>query len=425
LVWSVLGFKFDFAKMKSKKIINDPLYGFITVRSGLILRLISHPYFQRLRRIKQLGLTEWVYPGANHTRFHHALGAMHLMDKALQVLEGKGHKISDKERKSAMAAILLHDIGHGPFSHALETTILSEAPHEEISLLLMKSLNKELGAKLDVAIAMFEGNYPRPFFHQLISSQLDMDRMDYLMRDCYFTGVVEGKVGTERIISMMDLENENIVVEEKAIYSVENFLNARRLMYWQVYLHKTTTSTEQMLIQLIRRARELAISGEDIFALPNFKLFLENHIKIDDFASNPSYLEAFARIDDYDIWACIKAWSQCSDTVLSALSQMFLNRQIFRVEFSSEPIDPDKIMKIKEAISVHYRLDEDKASYLMNSGSVTNAGYNSNVEQIMIKMKDGRLLDVAQASDLPNIKALSKIVRKHYLCYPKNLGQVF
>ncbi len=411
--------------MKSKKIINDPLYGFITVRSGLVLKIISHPYFQRLRRIKQLGLTEWVYPGAIHTRFHHALGAMHLMDKALQVLEGKGHKISDRERKSAMAAILLHDIGHGPFSHALETTILSDAPHEQISLLLMRALNKEFGGKLDMAIEMFTGVYHRPFFHQLISSQLDMDRMDYLMRDCYFTGVVEGKVGTERIISMMDLDNENIVIEEKAIYSVENFLNARRLMYWQVYLHKTTTSTEQMLIQLIKRAKQLLIQGNDLFALPNFKIFLQSSVQIHDFEANFQYLDSFAKIDDYDVWACIKAWSESKDTVLSELSRMFLNRQIFKVEFSTEPSQEDKIQKIRQTICDRFHVSLEDAGYMMTYGAVTNAGYNTKVEQIIIKMKDGRLLDVANASDLPNIKALSNIVRKYYLCYPKNLGLNF
>lgn len=408
--------------MKSQKVINDPVYGFVTVKSKLIYQLMGHRFFQRLRRIKQLGLTEFVYPGARHTRFHHALGAMHLMGLALDSLKEKGHKISSDEYKAALAAILLHDIGHGPFSHALESSILKDVHHEHLSLLFMDRLNEELEGRLELAIAIFTNQYPRHFFHQLVSSQLDMDRLDYLSRDCFFTGVVEGKIGSDRIIRMLELEDDDrVVVQEKAIYSIENFLTARRLMYWQVYLHKTTVSTEQMLIQLVNRARHLVQQGQKVFATRNLMTFLERDITREEFTQNPSYLEAFAALDDYDIWACIKAWMDEQDAVLALLSQMFMERRLFRAELTNDPAEPERVAALREKTVRKYQLTEEEADFMITQGQISNAGYVANDQNILIKRKDGSLVDVAEASDLPNIEALGQIVTKHYLCYPKEI----
>ncbi len=407
-----------------KKIINDPVYGFITIKTPLIHDVIQHPYFQRLRRIKQLGLTGFVYPGALHTRFHHALGAMHLMGVALSALKNKGHRIGSKEYEAAQLAILLHDIGHGPFSHALENTILKNVPHEALSLLLMEHLDKAFKGRLGMAIKIFKNTYRRPFFHQLVSSQLDMDRLDYLQRDCFFTGVIEGKIGVDRIIRMLNLHEEQIVVEEKGIYSIENFLNARRLMYWQVYLHKTTVSTEQMLIQLIRRARFLVKAGQPLQVTPALGLFLAKNLTLNDFTADPAYLEAFASIDDYDVWGSIKYWVMHPDPVLSQLSRMLLDRNLFKVEFSNNPPDAKRIKEIHRKVKAHFGLAKEDAVFLYASGSITNAAYMPKKQNINILDKHGALTDIAKASDLPNISALSKIVRKHYLCYPKVLAQL-
>ncbi|MDW7693636.1 HD domain-containing protein [Flammeovirgaceae bacterium SG7u.111] len=407
--------------MKKKKIINDPVYGFLSIKSPLIYDVIQHPYFQRLRRIKQLGLTDFVYPGALHTRFHHALGAMHLMGNCLEELRRKGSEISEDEYESALLAILLHDIGHGPFSHALESSILKGVHHERMSILLMEYLNNEFGGKLSTAIQMFNNTYPRKFFHQLISSQLDMDRLDYLQRDCFFTGVIEGKVAFDRIIKMMDVNNDQVVIEQKGIYSVENFLNARRLMYWQVYLHKTTVGTEQMLIQLIRRAKYLVQQGEDVFATSTLKLFLEKDIGVEDF-NKDKYLSAFAALDDFDIWGSIKDWVKHSDIVLSGLSEMLLNRKTFRVELTNEGQSPEKVARIEKSIQQYYNITEKDIPFLCTYGVISNSGYIPDNQNIMIKMKSGEIIDVAKASDLPNIEALSKIVKKYYLCYPKVLS---
>ncbi len=412
--------------LNKKKIINDPVHGFLTIQSELIFDIINHPYFQRLRRIRQLGLTEFVYPGAIHTRFHHALGAMHLMSVSLNTLRSKSHEISEAEYESALIAILLHDIGHGPFSHALENTVLSNVPHEEISVLIMEFLNQEFGGTLDLAIRIFNNQYERKFFHQLVSSQLDMDRMDYLQRDSFFTGVSEGKIGADRIIKMLEIKNDQIVVEEKGIYSIENFLNTRRLMYWQVYLHKTTVSTEQMLTQAIRRARFLAQQGIEVFASPALSLFLKNDVNLSLFKNDKTFLKAFVRLDDYDVWGAIKIWTEHEDGVLSELSKMLINRKLFRVKLENERIPLDLKKQAYEQIKNQMKLGdralkENEIDYFLSYGVITNSAYFSDEQKILILKKNGQILDVAHASDLPNIKALTKMVKKYYLCYPKSV----
>ncbi len=405
--------------MNKKKIINDPVYGFVKIQSDLIYDLIEHPYFQRLRRIKQLGLAEFIYPGAIHTRFHHALGAMHLMGTALDALRSKNYLISEDEFEAAQIAILLHDIGHGPMSHALEATILSNVAHESLSNLLMLKLNEFYGGRLTMAIAMFQDNYPRKFFHQLISSQLDIDRLDYLQRDCFFTGVSEGTIGAERIIKMLAIHNDEIVVEEKGIYSIENFLTARRLMYWQVYLHKTNISADRMLIQLIKRAKYLAQKGEKIFATPYLAVFFDKNITMQDFSEHIEYLEAFASLDDYDIWACMKVWMGHSDYVLSRISKMLLNRKLFRVILSGEKPDKDFYHDKKDEIAQKLKISDEEAQYFIVKGSTSNEAYLAKGQKINILTKKGEVLDIAKASDLPNIKALRKIVKKYYVCWYK------
>jgi uncharacterized protein len=405
--------------LNKKKIINDPVYGFITFPTELIYDIISEPVFQRLRRIKQLGLTELIYPGAHHTRFHHAIGAMHLMMKTLENFRSKGHHIWEVEYESACLAILLHDIGHGPFSHALEHTILKNVPHEKISLTIMEYLNKKYEGKLRVAIDMFTNNYQRPFFYQLISSQLDMDRLDYLRRDCYFTGVSEGTVASERIIKMMDVVDNELVVEEKGIYSIENFLNARRLMYWQVYLHKTAVAAEQMLISCISRAQELASSGEDVFATPSLKRFLYNRIGKEDLKDE--VLADFMKIDDMDVWGSIKVWSGHSDKILSFLANSILERKIFKIELRNENPSKEELKTLKEKIGLKLKLEAKEVEYFISTGVISNKAYISKGQSIKIKTKNNELLDIAEASDLPNIKAISKIVKKYYISYPKTL----
>jgi hypothetical protein len=407
--------------LNKRKILNDPVYGFITITSELLYDLVEHPYFQRLRRIRQLGLADLVYPGALHTRFHHALGAMHLMGQALKTLQEKGHLIWEPEVEAAQVAILLHDIGHGPFSHVLENTLLAGVPHEEISLLLMKELNRQMNGRLAMAIQMFEGTYPRRFFHQLISSQLDMDRMDYLNRDCFYTGVAEGTIGADRIIKMLDIHKDELVVEEKGMLSIENFLNARRLMYWQVYLHKTSLCAEAMLTQIIRRARVLTDEGETLFASPNLAFFLKNKVSLDEFKSNPKMIDIFTQLDDYDLWACIKAWAQHSDFVLSTLCQRLLNRQLFKIQFLSAPADAEFLSKLRNGLMAQ-GLDEAYLSYFMVESQTTNAAYVTGEDQIKVKLKNGKVVDIVEASELPTIKALSKIVRKYYVCWSKTVS---
>lgn len=403
-----------------RKIFNDPVYGFVTIHSDLIYDLIEHPFFQRLRRIKQLGMAEFVYPGALHTRFHHALGAMHLMHEALLVLQSKGNLIAENEFEAAQIAILLHDIGHGPFSHALEYTILLDINHEDISSLLMEKLNSQFDGKLTLAIKMFKGTYERDFFHQLISSQLDMDRMDYLTRDCFFTGVAEGTIGVERIIKMLNVVDNQLVVEEKGLLSVENFLNARRLMYWQVYLHKTAICAETMLIQIIRRARELINHGETLFAGGALEIFLKKNVSLKEFQNNDKYLQAFTLLDDYDIWACVKNWQFHSDKILSAICKDLLNRNLFKIKISNQPIEQTLISSLKQAL-IDKGIPNNQLGYFITEGDVSNKGYIRGDETIYICTKNKQVVDIADASDLPTIKALSNIVKKYYVCWGKNV----
>jgi len=406
--------------LKSHKIFNDPVYGFISIPSELIFTIIDHPYFQRLRRIKQLGLTDFVYPGALHTRFHHALGAMHLMSITLDNLRNKGHEISDKEYEASLIAILLHDIGHGPFSHALEYTLLKGIPHESLSILLIKSLNNQLNGQLDLALRIFKNNYERKFFHQLVSSQLDIDRLDYLQRDCFFTGVSEGTIGADRIIKMMNIKDDQIVVEEKGLYSIENFLSARRLMYWQVYLHKTTVSAEKMLINLINRAKDLQQSGANLEGSEAFTYFLENNFTYNDFQESKDLLEIFATLDDFDIWGAVKLWQKSNDLVLKNIADMFLTRNLFKIKLSNSPFDEEELCKIKKLTQKELGITEDELAYFFSSGSISNYAYVAK-ERILILTKKGEVIDVAQAADLPNIKAMSKIVKKYYACRAKDL----
>ena len=406
--------------MKSQKILNDPVYGFITIPSELIFTIIDHPYFQRLRRIKQLGLTDFVYPGALHTRFHHALGAMHLMSITLDNLRNKGTEISDPEYEAALIAILLHDIGHGPFSHALEYSLLKSVPHEELSLLIIELLNQELSGKLDLTLRIFKNQYERKFFHQLVSSQLDIDRLDYLQRDCFFTGVSEGTIGADRIIKMMDVKDDQAVIEEKGIYSIENFLSARRLMYWQVYLHKTTVSAEKMLINLFQRAKDLKIRGANFPISEEFDYLLGNEHTLQDFQSNPDLLKIFLELDDLDLWGAIKLWKKSDDYVLRSISRMFLTRNLFKISLKNDPFTKKEIESSKRKAIQKLGIPEEDLDYFFSHGTVSNYGYLIK-DRINILTKKGKVIDVAQAADLPNIKVMSKIVEKHYICKAKSL----
>lgn len=407
--------------MNKKKIFNDPVYGFINIHSDLIFDIIQHRYFQRLRRIKQLGLTDFVYPGALHTRFHHALGAMHLMSTALMNLRGKGHEISDHEFEASLIAILLHDVGHGPFSHTLEFSLLRKIHHEDISLRIFERLNTHFSGRLDTAIKIFTGTYHRNFLHQLVSSQLDVDRLDYLKRDSFFTGVQEGTIGADRILKMLDIHEDQIVVEEKGIYSIENFLSARRIMYWQVYLHKTSVSAEKMLIQIIKRARELTQNGVNVPTTPAFGFFLERNITMEDFQEDPDIIDLFVLLDDSDIWGSMKFWSKHEDKVLSTLSAMMLNRNLFQIRLAGNKKElPDRKV-ILEAVRKSMDLDEKEAKYFAGQGKISNEAYIRKGQTINILTKKGKVIDVASATDLHNIKAMSKVVKKYYLCWPKQV----
>ncbi|MFN5170231.1 MAG: HD domain-containing protein [Cyclobacteriaceae bacterium] len=408
--------------MEKKKIINDPVYGFITFRSDLVFDLLEHPYFQRLRHIRQIGLSEMVYPGATHSRFHHALGAMHLMGLVLDNLRTKGVGISQQEFEAAQAAILLHDIGHGPFSHALEETLLPGLHHESLSYLFMQDLNRNMGGRLDLAMKIFRNSYSRKFFHQLVSSQLDIDRLDYLQRDSFYSGVVEGTIGVDRIVSMLDVEDDQLVVEEKGIYSIENFLHARRLMYWQLYLHKTAVSAERMMVNLIKRAQYLSQSGQALPASASLGTFLSRTYTLEDFKTQRELLQQFGELDDRDIWGGLKVWQDHRDPILSELSSALLHRQLFQIKLSQAPISKSMVEKVKRAVGKSRQLLQREARYLFSHGTVTNEAYVAERQGIAIKMKDGRILDIAQASDLPSIKAISKIVKKNYLCWPKNVS---
>jgi len=406
--------------VNKKKIINDPLYGFITIRSELIFDIITHSWFQRLRHIRQLGLTEFVYPGALHTRFQHALGAMHLMGRALDTLRNRGVEISDQEYEAAQLAILLHDMGHGPFSHSLEETLLDGVHHESISYRFMLELNKRFNGALDLTLEIFRNSYSRKFLHALVSSQLDMDRLDYLNRDSFFTGVQEGRIGVDRIIAMLNVHDDELVVDEKGIYSIENFLSARRLMYWQVYLHKTTVSVERMLINLVRRARDLVASGHNLPSSDALAYFLKAPVGLEAFRDART-LEAFGALDDHDVWGALKMWQTHSDRILSELCRMIIQRKIFRIVLSNEPVSKTQVEQVRRMVTRHYKILRSESVYLFSLGTVTNEAYTEG-QKIHILTREGKRIDVAQASDLPNIKALSKIVKKNYLCWPKHLS---
>ncbi|HNX54182.1 MAG TPA: HD domain-containing protein [Prolixibacteraceae bacterium] len=413
-------------KTNKKKIINDPVFGFINIRSELVFDLIEHPYFQRLRRIKQLGLSCMVYPGANHTRFEHALGAVHLMRSAIGILKLKGLEISDEEADAVTATILLHDIGHGPFSHVLESTLVPNVPHENISLLLMEELNRQFDGKLDLAIQIFTDKYHRHFLHQLVSSQLDMDRLDYLSRDSFFSGVSEGVIGSERIIKMLNVKNDELVVEYKGIYSVENFLIARRLMYWQVYLHKTVISAEYLLINALARARELVLQGTEVFATPVFKVFLSHQLTPEDFKNNNiiagrATLDLFTSLDDNDIIASIKEWQNHPDIILSYLSRCIINRRLYKIKISKKPIPEHKILSLQERICSHFKICDDQMKYFLIADTISNSAYNkASSEKINVLFKNNKMSDIADASDI-NLSVFSETVRKYFICYPKEL----
>lgn len=407
--------------MNKKKIINDPVYGFISIPSALIYDLISHPYFQRLRYIKQLGMTHLVYPGALHTRFHHAIGAMHLMSLALEVLRGKGHQISAEEEEAATIAILLHDIGHGPFSHALEHTLVNGIMHEDISMLMMDKLNEEFEGRLAPAIAIFKGQYHRSFFCQLISSQLDLDRMDYLNRDSFFTGVSEGVISFDRIIKMFNVVDDQLVIEEKGIYSIEKFLIARRLMYWQVYLHKTVIAAEQLLVKILERAKELASSGEVLFATPALQHFLQNDITERNFFDDENNLLQFSKLDDQDIYASVKVWENHDDFILSRLCKMLNARKLYKVEISNTEPSPERIERLANQTALALNIDEDDVSYFVFTDTIRNRAYKTGNGNINILMKNNELVDIAKASDLSNIESLDKTVKKHILCYTRDI----
>lgn len=401
------------------KIINDPIYGFITIPSVLIYELVEHRYFQRLRRISQMGMSYLVYPGAHHTRFHHALGAMHLMQKAVQVLRFKEVNITDEEAEALYIAILLHDIGHGPFSHAMEYSIVEKVDHEIISLLFMDALNQEFNNRLTLAIQIFKNEYDKKFLFQLISGQLDMDRMDYLKRDSFYTGVSEGAINSQRLISMLNVYDDNLVVEEKGIYSVEKFIIARRFMYWQVYLHKTGLVAEQLLMRLLKRAKELTKQGVVLPASKALSYFLKTSITFKGF--NKTVLDTFSELDDYDIISAMKSWVETDDFVLSTLSKMLLNRDLLKIEIKSEPFSENILSETKEALMNTYQLTKNEVSYFVFSGDIVNQAYRMDKDAINLLTKSNKIIDVAQASDQLNLKALSKEVVKYYMCFPKTI----
>ncbi|MFA6946228.1 MAG: HD domain-containing protein [Pedobacter sp.] len=410
--------------MNKKKIINDPVYGFITIPSELVYDLIQHPYVQRLRYIKQLGMTHLVYPGALHTRFHHALGAMHLMSLAVETIKSKGQAISYEEEEAVMIAILLHDIGHGPFSHALEHTIVDGISHEHISTLLMDNLNREFDGKLTLALDIFNKRYPKKFLHQLVSGQLDIDRLDYLNRDSFFTGVSEGVISFDRIIKMLDVVDDQLVVEEKGIYSIEKFLIARRLMYWQVYLHKTVIAAEQMLVKILERAKELSGEGRNLFASPCFSYFLKNSVSREEFRNDPRNLDKFSKLDDNDIFTSIKVWADDDDLILSTLCKHLISRNLYQVEITNEPPNLEKINELADRVTNEYEISDDDTSYFVFTDTIKNNAYSVGDGSIKILMKDRSIQDITKASDNSNLEALAKTVQKYILCYIKEVKDV-
>jgi uncharacterized protein len=411
----------NFRTINKIKTINDPVYGFITIPSELVYDIMDHPWFQRLRRIKQLGLTNYVYPSAHHTRFQHALGAMHLMRQAIGVLRSKGIQIEPEEAEGLGIAILLHDIGHGPFSHTLEQSIVKGLSHEDISDMFIEGLNRQFDGKLELARKIFRDKYEKKFLHKLVSSQLDMDRLDYLSRDSFFTGVAEGTINTDRIINMLTVCNDELVVEAKGIYSIEKFIIARRLMYWQVYLHKAVLAADMMLVNILKRAKWLGRTEKDIPSTPALRYFLTNDKGREDFLSDPACLEKFALLDDFDVVTSIKLWMEHPDKVLSSLCRSLINRHLFRMEIQNEAFAEDYISRIREATALKYGLDEKELDFFVNTDVVTNHAYNPRHDKILIRMGDGSLTDVAAASEQLDIAVLSTTVSKHLLSYPKDI----
>jgi hypothetical protein len=400
------------------KILNDPIYGFITVPHPTVLRLIDHPWFQRLRYIKQLGLGHLVYPGALHTRFHHALGAMHLMGDAIATLRDKGHAITDEEALGARIAILLHDIGHGPFSHALEHSLVEGIGHEAVSALVMDALNTEFNGALDLGIRIFRDEYPKRFLHQLVSGQLDVDRIDYLNRDSFYTGVSEGVIGGERIIKMLQVVDDKLVVEEKAIYSIEKFLVARRLMYWQVYLHKTVVACELMLVETLRRAKDLAMSGVPVFASPALMRFLSAEQDRSSFR-DPQVLADFLKLDDHDVMGAVKVWSEHPDPVLSKLAGDLVHRRNLRIKLQNDEWPPSKVDDLRQLVATQLGISVTDAAHFVLTGSIVNNAYDPGKDRIELRYKDGTLRDIAEASDNLGIQALARPVTKWYLAWPR------
>ncbi|MDR1368522.1 MAG: HD domain-containing protein [Dysgonamonadaceae bacterium] len=400
-----------------RKIINDPVFGFINIPGEFIYSIIRHPYLQRLNRIRQLGLASFVYPGAQHTRLHHSLGAMYLTHEAVNQLRSKGHEITNEEAESVVACILMHDIGHGPFSHVLENTLVTDIHHEEISLILMNKINEKFQGKLDVCISIFKDEYHKKFLHQLVSGQLDMDRLDYLSRDSFFTGVTEGSIGSARIIKMLNIKDDRLVVDEKGIYSIENFLMARRLMYWQVYLHKTAVAAEKMLINTLKRAKELAGKGVDLFASPALRYFLYHPVDRHVFRNDPPAIEHFLNLDDNDIWCALKVWTDHPDKVLSCLSKGLVDRQLFKIEIASNPFgrefQENKIRKYAREFDISL----EDAAYFVSSDEISTNMYHEADDSIDILYKNGDTKDISDASDMLNIQLLSKKIRKYYCCF--------
>ncbi|PKQ44044.1 HD domain-containing protein [Confluentibacter flavum] len=398
------------------KILNDPIYGFITIPNSLIFDLIQHKYFQRLRRITQMGMSYLVYPGAHHTRFHHAIGCVHLMQQVVNILRFKGVSISKEEEDALYIAILLHDIGHGPFSHAMEHSIVNNVSHEQISLLFMEKLNAEFNSSLTLAIQIFKGEYPRSFMCELISGQLDMDRADYLKRDSFYTGVAEGNINSERLITMLNVVDDKLVIEEKGIYSVEKFINARRFMYWQVYLHKTGIVAEQLLIRALQRAKELN-KVEKLKASRALQYFLDNEVSFENF--NKETLDIFSGLDDYDVISALKEWQHHPDFVLSHLSDMIINRNLLKIKLKNKKIKEEDLKTHLLYLINTYKISQTEAEYFVFAGEISNQAYQLNHHKINILHKSGKIEDIVKVSDQLNVKALAKPITKYYICYPK------
>ncbi len=405
--------------MNDIKTIIDPVFGFINVPRGLLLQIVKHPLMQRLTRIKQLGMASVVYPGAQHTRFQHSLGAFHLMSEAIKVLSQKGIFIFDSEAEAVQAAILMHDIGHGPFSHVLENTLIHGISHEEISLMMMDKMNKEMGGELTLAIKIFRDEYPKRFLHQLISSQLDMDRLDYLRRDSFFTGVTEGNIGSARIIKMLNVVDDQLVIDYKGIYSIENYLTSRRLMYWQVYLHKTTVACEKVLVNALLRAKKLASEGVELFASPALHYFLYNDVDAAHFSIDSEALQHYIDLDDNDIWSAVKVWKDSDDKVLALLSADLIERRPFRVEIHDEEVSDERIAELRKELAEHFGITPEDAWFLISLNTIQKDMYDIHDDHISILNKDNTLKDIAEASEILNVELLSKKIRKYYLCYQR------